>query len=75
MRTHRYIYIPYKLDAQYLYITDRFDINWTHDYYILQIGSIQTPCTIFIHYRYVPYKLDAQLVHITDMFDTNSTHN
>ena len=75
MRTHRYIYVPYKLDAQYLYITDRFHTNSTHDYYILQIGLIQTPRTIFIYYRYVPYKLDARLLHITDMFDTIVDHD
>ena len=72
---HRYIYVPYKLDARYLYITDRFDTNSMHDYYILQIGSIQTPRTIFIYYRYVPYKLDARLLHITDMFDTIVDHD
>src|SRR6185437_547061 len=72
---HRYIYIPYKLDARYLYITDAFDTNSMHDYYILQIGSIQTPRTITTYYRYVRYKLHARYLYITDMFHTNWTHD
>ena len=46
-----------------------------HDHGILQIGSIQTPRMIFIHYRYVPYKLDARLLYIIDMFDTIGDHD
>ena len=52
-----------------------FHTNWTRNIYKLQIGSIQTPRTIFIHYTYVPYKLDARLLHITDMFDTIVDHD